>query len=589
MTAGPACMRSPSPWCALLLFGSGVLACRADGGAHADDGGSTGGPTSSDDGSDGSTGADTIDPDSSGGAPSGPVACDPRADECAPQVCSGSALGGFLCRPPCSSMAMEGTPCSEGVCLPATPGADALACFGLVACDPITDEGCPGGESCVVVDANPLGTTCVPAGTAMPGDPCGPAGGAACASGSACIGADLADDVPGTCMPWCDPNGALPADCASCVAIADALGICAECDVLGDTCPAGSHCEPHDELLGGACGPDGPGLPGSPCDPGAAATACTAGLVCVELLPDAFTCVERCDPAMPACTDPAAQCLDVALVEDTAPAGQLGVCVAAGAIVCDAAMAPAGCADGEVCLVVAPDVGVCGADCDPTAGDTACTGNAACLPEADGMIDVAPFVAGNGACGTECADDLDCGAGTCVLLDGLDVPGLCDATGTACDPALPTPCVEPEATSCVALAGATTGICLAQCFVQDPSGCGDPTACHGKTDAAWHSGVCIGQRPACDPIAQDCIGPQTCTVVGGTAIGGHAFVCGGAGAVASGGDCTGDAASCAPGLLCIADVCRMPCDPAADDCAAGSCVDVGAGFSLPSGTLGVCM
>jgi len=395
------------------------------------------------------------------------------------------------------------------------------------------------------------------------------------------------DDAPGTCTSWCDPNAALPSGCEACVAIADGLGICAACDPLDDACPDGAHCQPADELLGGACVPDGPGIPGSQC--AADGTGCMAGLVCIELLPDTFTCVASCDPAVPACADPDAQCLDVAMIDDTAPPGQLGVCVAIGATVCDATMAPAGCADGEVCLVIAPELGVCGADCDPTLGETACRGNAACLPEADGMIDTAPFLAGNGACGTACTSDLDCGAGTCVLFDGLDVPGLCDATGPTCDPTMPVPCVDPAASSCVALAGETTGLCLPQCFVQDPNACGDPPACHGKTDPQWHSGACIGQEPACDPIVQDCIGPQTCTVVGGAAIGGHAFVCGGAGEVAAGGDCAGDAAACAPGVLCVADTCRVPCDPAADDCAAGSCVDVGAAFYLPAGTLGVCM
>jgi hypothetical protein len=577
-----------SAWWLVVLLG----ACRS-GGEDIDDEstGETGDASTSEPGSDG-TSDDAPDPDSTddGGTPLGPIACDPRADECAPQRCAGAPIGGFWCRPPCSSMAMEGTECSEGLCLPAGGEPEPLACFGVRECDPITDEGCGDDESCVVVDLSPVRVACVPRGDGALGDACGPAGAHACAPGSACLGASLDDDGAGVCTAWCEPGSASSAECPACVAVSDTLGACGECDVLDDGCEAGTHCQPVNEVLAGECQPDGTGLPGMPCDPTGAGAGCIAGLVCIELLPDTHACIQPCDPGGPACTDPDASCVDVAALDPAAPVDQLGVCLATGAVTCDPLDAPAGCDDGLVCLVVAPGVGLCGADCDPTAGDEACEGNAACLPEADGEVDVAPFIAGNGACGAACMLDDDCTTGTCLLLAGLDAAGVCSEGGeTPCDPSMPASCTDPDALACVATDDGTSGVCLPSCFVQDPAACGDPTACHGKTDPEWHSGVCFGQEPACDPIAQDCLGAQSCVIIGGTAIGGHAFVCSGAGAVAEGGDCTDDAATCAAGLVCTADVCRVPCDPAAEACDTGTCTDVGAAFYLPADTVGVCM
>jgi hypothetical protein len=36
-------------------------------------------------------------------------------------------------------------------------------------------------------------------------------------------------------------------------------------------------------------------------------------------------------------------------------------------------------------------------------------------------------------------------------------------------------------------------------------------------------------------------------------------------------------------------VCRTWCDPLADACPSGSCVDASAGFYLPANSLGVCL
>ncbi len=574
-------------WLALVLAG-----CPSSSEDEGDDSTGEGDDTGTSESGGDPSSDDAPEPDSTddGGTPLGPVACDPRADECAPQRCAGAPIGGFWCRPPCSSMAMEGTECSEGLCLPVGGEPEPLACYGVRDCDPITDDGCGDDESCVVVDLSPVRVGCVPRGDGAVGSACGPAGAHACEPGSACLGASLDDDAAGVCTAWCEPGGAPTEACPACVAVSDTLGACGECDVLDDACDAGTHCQPVNEVLAGECQPDGTGLPGVPCDPTGEGAGCLAGLVCIELLPDTHACIQPCDPAMPACTDPDASCVDVAALDPAAPVGQLGVCLATGAITCDPMEAPAGCDDGLVCLVIAPGVGVCGADCDPAAGDGACEGNAACLPEADGQVDVAPFVAGNGACGAACTGDGDCTAGTCLLLAGLDVAGVCSEGGeTPCDPTMPTSCTELDALACVATEDGASGVCLPSCFVQDPAACGDPTACHGKTDPMWHSGVCFGQEPACDPIAQDCLGAQSCVILGGTAIGGHAFVCRGAGALAEGEDCSADAAACAAGLVCDADVCRVPCDPAVDDCVSGTCTDVGAAFYLPDGTFGVCM
>lgn len=602
-------------------------------GCPGDDGGGSGTDT------DAATGTDTGGTSSSGGLdetmgdsegstgePAGTelVPCDPGVeDSCEEGVCAGNPFGGYFCRPGCSSMAEEGTPCgSDDVCLPVSPGAEETACFDVADCDFVTGTGCneAAGESCVVVSVEPLRTACVPTGDAGLGEACDPAGILDCAPGSACLGSDLEADMDGACNGWCEPGASLPAECPACAALGDEIGICAECTVIDDTCPDGTQCQLANELLGGECVGVGPGGPGAPCSPLDEAQSCQDGLMCIDLDEASGgqpVCVEPCEPGNAMCADENASCVDVGLFMPGAPSGQLGVCLDVGVEVCDPMAEPTGCMPGDNCLDVG-GIGICGAICDPTTGEMACEGNSACFPTDGSQIDVAPFIEGNGACGAGCSVDADCGGATCLHLDGLEVDGLCGAT---CTPGMPGMC--PMGQSCVAtpedpgvgacMAGGTAcnptnvgdcgaaacipmvgemliGVCLPMCFEQDPYGCGGvPAACQVKTDPRWHQGTCVGGPEPCTLVPDSCGPGQSCGVLGGQAFGGQAFLCDDAGPLPEGGDCSMDDGACGQGLTCLEGTCRAWCDLAAPACTTGSCTDVSPSLYLPPGSIGLCL
>lgn len=552
------------------------------------------------------------------------VACDPLVEDgCEEGVCSGSPTSGFFCRPGCSSMAEDGTPCgSDDVCLPVRPGAEATACVDVVDCDFVTGDGCAEatGETCVVVTVEPLRTTCVPTANAGSGQPCDPSGLHDCAPGLACLGSDLDEGTDGLCTGWCEPQAALPPDCPSCATLGESIGTCAECTVLDDTCPARSQCQLLNELLGGVCVGVGPGGPGSPCSPFEAAQSCQDGLLCIDLDEASGgqpVCVEPCEPGNASCTEQGASCIDVGLFVPGAPSSQLGVCLDVGVEVCDPMAEPTGCAPRDNCLDVG-EIGICGATCDPAAGAADCRSNAVCIPTAGSDIDIAPFVEGNGACGTGCATDADCGGATCLHLDGLENDGLCGAT---CTPGMPGTC--PAGDACVAtpddpgtgacIPGGTpcnptnlgdcgggacinlqgellVGVCVPACFEQDPAACGGmPTQCLSKTDPRWHEGTCLGGGEPCTLVPDSCGPGQACGITGGQAFGGQSLTCGDAGPLAAGGDCSMDDDACGAGLGCIDGVCRVWCDPGAPVCPAGPCTDISGALYLPSGTIGACL
>lgn len=596
-----------------------------------DDTGGSG--TDTDTGTGSSTGQVTEGLDSTGGEstsdtgePAGVelVPCDPQAEgACEEGVCAGSPLSGFYCRPACSSMAEDGTPCgSDDVCLPVRPGATETACFDVGACDLPTGEGCSlaAGDSCAAVSLEPLRTACVPAGTAGPGQACAPTGLLECGPGLGCLGSSLDDGIDGTCTGWCEPGAALPDGCPACAALSDEIGTCSECTVLDDQCPDGAQCQLANELLGGVCVGVGPVGPYQPCSPFDEAQSCQDGLLCIDVDPESGPiCLPACDPEAPMCTGEGESCVDVGVLLPGAPSGQLGVCAAVGVTICDPMAGPSDCAADENCLDVGGGLGICGATCDPALGDAACgAANTACFPTEGSQLDLAPFLEGNGACGLGCDTDVECGGGTCLHLDGLAVAGLCGAT---CTPGMPGACGAGE--SCVAtpedagvgacLTGGTTcntgnvgecgggacipmegeplvGICLPPCFGQDPAACGGaPALCQSKTDPTWHEGTCIGGGMACNPIMDDCGPGEACGVVGGAAFGGHAFLCDDAGPLGEGDDCSMDGSGCGAGLGCLSGVCRAWCDPLADACTTGTCVDVSANLYLPANSLGACL
>lgn len=607
----------------LVLIGAG---CPADDGSGSTEGETetegadetaTGGMTtlttadtgSSDDGLDTTTGgpmSDALTP------------CDPRDDEpCDVGVCAGSGAAGYYCRPGCSAMAEPGDPCgADDVCL-SDGWSDQLACFDIDGCDFLTGDPCGPGLTCAVVSFEPVRTQCVPSPGGALGMLCGPAGALECDPGAGCLGTDLDGDDPGACQAWCVPDGTLPAGCSQCIALNDEIGTCAECSVLAQDCPDGQGCQLINEALGGACVDHGPGGPGDACNPFEPGQSCEEGGLCIETeVDDVFQCVATCDPGSPMCPD-ATSCVDLGAIVPGAQTGQLGICIETGTVFCDPDMDPTGCAGDDVCLAIDAGVGVCGAACDPTTGDAACAGNTACIPATeDNAFNLEPFAEGNGACGVGCSDDAECGGGTCLLLDGVDIDGVCGVTctppmGAECqggETCVPTPgdpgvgacipggqtCDEmmvggcPTAAACVDLDGGASAICMTPCFEHNPNACGGMAElCHVKTEPRWHGGVCIGGGPACDPITQDCPGGDNCNIIGGQAIGGVAYQCEEPGAVAENGDCS--MADCAAGLTCFDDVCRVYCDPGNDDCAAGTCTDISGFLYLPAATLGVCM
>ncbi len=584
--------------------------------------------------------------DGEAGAPSTgtdePVPCDITlaSNPCSAGICAGTPSGGYYCRDECLSTAAVGDACGDaGVCLQdGRPDTDehALACFELDDCDYLTSTGCDtdGGESCVVVDFEPLRTACLPAGSGQAGDPCEAQAGQQCGPGLLCLGSDIEDGESGRCGELCRPGEALSSTCVECIALTAEFGTCAECNILDNPaspdCPAGTHCYPVSEAMGGVCVEFGPTTVGNECtyDPSGS---CEEGLICLEQEdetgPDPNVCVEMCDLDAPNCALPDHTCNDIGVFDAAIETGQLQLCIDTPLQLCWPTR-NVDCAGGGTCIgSTDTNAGMCLDPCDPTDGDTACEGNYACLPSApDELFFIDAFLRGNGVCGMGCGNDADCAGETCLHLDGLTENGNC---GTTCDPtADPSECPEgatcvatPEdaavgaclwimgecdpsatddtcqvGTACTPLSGSSTeGICLPGCHVQNPDACdySDLVSCIEKTGDEWHAGLCLGSPTPCDPIAQTgCEDGQTCGVLGGGAIGGQAFTCDDAGTAVEAETCAGDDVKCVEGLLCVnaddTEICRRPCDPSADDCGTGTCEDISGKYYLPAGTVGAC-
>jgi hypothetical protein len=328
-------------------------------------------------------------------------------------------------------------------------------------------------------------------------------------------------------------------------------------------------------------------------------------------------CVEPCDPASPMCTGEGESCVDLDVLDPGAPSGQLGVCLAVGATICDPDMMPSTCDAGQNCLDVGGGIGICGETCDPSAGSMACDGNFACFPSDGTDISFAPFAEGNGACGAGCTSDAECGGGTCLHLDGIEADGLCGATcapgmggcgpGQSCVATPEDPMVgacmaggnvcnlgnigECGGGACVPMEGnMSVGICLPACFEQDPAACGGmPDLCQVKTDPFWHEGTCVGGGEPCSLVADDCGPGRECGIVGGSAFGGQALLCDDAGPLGEGDACDPGDDQCGAGVGCIGGTCRVWCDPMAPACVTGACTDLSLGLYLPAGTIGACL
>jgi hypothetical protein len=246
---------------------------------------------------------------------------------------------------------------------------------------------------------------------------------------------------------------------------------------------------------------------------------------------------------------------------------------------------------------------------------TGCGQNQVCVPTLDGNLHLDAFATGDGVCAEGCTGDSDCGDGACLLLEGLEVSGICGAScapGEAGDcgedqrcvasPEAPTkgvcvvggactfgnPCEAPF-TNCTGLKGsATDGLCLPGCLAPEDS-CG-ALACLRKAGAQWHSGSCLGQAVPCDPFAQTgCAPDETCRILAGPGIVGLAKVCDPhTGEVGFGVDCEPGVQACLPGLVCLEGVCASYCSVALPVCAQGDCFDFSGFHSQPPGSVGVC-
>jgi hypothetical protein len=588
--------------------------------------------------------------------------CFPRADDAGAGVCLAAAACAESPGCPCVGVAAlaAGSVCLDGcwtndpeacwngwqACLPFGGSAwHAGLCVDVgAACDTVTQQGCAAAETCTPFTGPGLGGVawrCTPAlGGAANEALC--LDDAACAAGLAC--------VMGACRAYCDP-GAPACAAGACVDVgavyylpAGRLGACvASC---GDgTCDPAEGCTGCPEDCGacapwcgdGACDPDEdcttcapdcgacPSCGDGTCDP---ATSLGAGEDCFDCEADCGPCAGTCGDGacspLEACLDCPSDCGDcqVACGDGACAFGETCEGCSADCDACPWTCGDGACDQDETCLSCPSDCDLfgfaCTAPCDPLDGDTACAGNAACVPTLDGRVFPAAFQVGNGACGDGCDGDADCPDGVCLALDGLDRPGVCATTcqpgGSPCagtatcvplpDDAAHGACVAgpecgqgvddcpPEAAACVPWTAAPSrGVCLPGCWWQDDAACPTGGACHARAGDRWHQGICAGQADACEPVTQaGCDAARTCLPFGGAALSGHAFVCSSrVGDGDEGAPCDPWSQFCAPGLVCLQGSCALFCDPAAPDvCAPLACDDVGPLFGLRAGTLGVC-
>lgn len=351
-----------------------------------------------------------------------------------------------------------------------------------------------------------------------------------------------------------------------------------------DPCVGGSVC------AAGACQP---GEPVS-CDDGNPCTQdeCAEGIGCITLetggpCDDGDSCTSGDTCAGGGCVGAPLPGCEVAECGD-------GICGASESCAsCPADCSPAG-------------AGTCGGACDPTEM-APCGDNQACVPSGAEGTAADALAWGHGVCGHGCVSDVDCPGGTCVLVEGLETPGLCAAAceegtcpdGETCFPRDDDPgqgrCLAAVACDapgggcpCHAVTGlAAATLCLQGCYTQSAATCG-AGACIPRAGAAWHTGTCVAQASPCSPSAQTGCGQgQTCDVIAGAGIAGVAVVCADATGHGASGEPCGPGEGCEAGLLCEAGLCETPCDPAAG-CAVGACVDVSEGNGLPAGSLGAC-
>jgi hypothetical protein len=536
----------------------------------------------------------------------------------------------------------------EGTCVGQTSPCDVAAQAGCLAgqsCLPVAGPGVSGsalvcfdapgsltvGESCV---AHPDGCApgllcaegvcqrpCDPANVACPGGVCQDAGGQF----------GLVEGVVGLCLPDCGDAScaegenclSCPQDCGACVeSCGDGMCIGEEgCESCPEDCPCPAcgdgPCDGEEDCS--SCPEDCGSCP--VCSDGL----CQAGESCESCPEDCGSCIGVCGDGQCSMIEFCFSCpADCGACPDTCGDGACAAgetCVGCPA---DCGVCPGDCGDGECdpgetcvtcptdCLVLGL---VCQENCDPTLGPKACAGERACVPTAEDLFFAPPFHQGNGVCGAGCEGSGDCAGDACVKLTGLAATGMCAAAcGVSEDCPTGWSCVTPPGTSgdggacfpgpacsaegscpgdgllvCTALENAgNAGVCLPRCWAQDPAAC-PGEQCLVRTDPVWHSGRCVGLDPPCDPVSQTgCGALESCLMLGGSALGGQAFLCAaGSGGVGEGEDC--EPGDCAPGLACLFGSCFRHCIPSEVGCPVGVCVDISQEYYLPEGTMGVCL
>ena len=451
---------------------------------------------------------------------------------------------------PCASCG-DGECNGEENCVDCPSDCDASTCFcgDGVCTDSESCESCPGDcEVCSCGDG-----TCSP----VFGEDCGtcPNDCGVCSCGD------------GVCLP--------PEDCGTCPSD------CPTCECGDGTCASNESCADCPNDCGSCeCG-------NNVCDPGESCESCTSDCGSCECGDGTCQSTENCMFCPQDCQE--CSCGDgfCDLDED-----------------CESCLSDCGscnCGDG----VCSPDESCssCPADCnllgvsacqgacqlDQAGGD--CGANQACVPSAEGRLNMPALLLGSGVCGTPCSEDAEClsvGSDGCTVLEGLSSGGVC-GVAASCDAAEPI-CFTSTLSACVATPGGD-GACVKSCFPESPTDCSGSSSCITRSDPAWSGGVCVGQAVACNPALQTgCAEGQTCSLIAGLGIGGSSLSCREPeGEDEAGSPCVVYSRNCAVGLMCVADTCRQPCAPGSSTCPEGqSCQDISTSHGLSANTLGVC-
>jgi hypothetical protein len=563
--------------------------------------------------------------------------CDPADQHPRAFSCQDDGAGSLVCLPTC----VDAAGCADGETCYADPDAGGRATCRTPECEPFGELACDAGETCTVplvllTEDDALGGLCAATGAAAVGEPCVAA--SDCASGF-CQG----PPEGATCQAACDARATEGDGTCGAAAVCDALrdesgaaalGACVpfDCEPFGDQgCDAGEMCALVADLRNadgetiGRCQPAGTREVGETCT-GWALGECAPGLGCLPDDEETWSCYRVCDPLA---TDGAGHCGAGALcapllLADGTRTTAAGFCVENAC----AAFGALGCADGEMCEVLAAlrdaageTIGTCKPAGTVGLGET-CTGWASgeCAPGLLCLQDEAETWACYQACDPEDAEGPGaCGASqACSPITTLEgqissAVGFCVAA--ECEPFGDLACPEGEMCELTSLTTNAQGELVGECLPIGSAGVGDACGGWGLGDCApgltcladgaggnWCFGRCDPQAAAGEAGA--CAAGQRCRAIGltdgttsevfgfcqtvctpfvaesGCAEGEHCIpdfedasfgYCEATGARAEGATCNAGG-QCGPGLICIG-YCAPTCDFSGAAGAGGACAD----------------